>query len=278
MDRERALESRLYEPYRITQLRAARRIQANSERLTELIEHDAPLRYIAEYTDINAIAADLVKCAVIARALISTASLSVFNGGYKQGVTEAGIKVAFELRDVTGLFHGKSSPFGKLPGYKGSFEKVGARHAYDMQRGRFYYQRALGKLGDNKAIVGRLKNELAQHIMMDNNISQLVRRIQRVTEGSYKQALTIARTEKARAYSQGKMLAMYQALADGVDVVKKWHAMMTYENVRESHEAIHGEIAEPHKPFSNGLHYPLDPNGEAAEVINCRCHLKIIKI
>jgi len=27
------------------------------------------------------------------------------------------------------------------------------------------------------------------------------------------------------------------------------------------------------QPFTNGLMYPLDPSGSAAEVINCRCVL-----
>jgi hypothetical protein len=42
-------------------------------------------------------------------------------------------------------------------------------------------------------------------------------------------------------------------------------------NTRESHAAVDGQIREVDKPFSNGLMYPGDPAGSAAEVINCRC-------
>lgn len=42
------------------------------------------------------------------------------------------------------------------------------------------------------------------------------------------------------------------------------------ELVRNSHR-MDGEVVEIGQPFSNGLRYPNDPNGEADEVINCRC-------
>lgn len=43
------------------------------------------------------------------------------------------------------------------------------------------------------------------------------------------------------------------------------------ELVRPSHAAIDGETIELNGMFSNGLRYPGDQNGDAGEVINCRC-------
>jgi len=43
------------------------------------------------------------------------------------------------------------------------------------------------------------------------------------------------------------------------------------ERTRESHAEIDGEIVDIDKEFSNGLMYPADPDGEPAEVYNCRC-------
>lgn len=40
---------------------------------------------------------------------------------------------------------------------------------------------------------------------------------------------------------------------------------------RESHRRVDGEIRELDEKFSNGLMFPGDPNGSAAEVVNCRC-------
>ena len=41
----------------------------------------------------------------------------------------------------------------------------------------------------------------------------------------------------------------------------------------KSHQKVDGEIRELDEPFSNGLMFPGDPAGGAAEVVNCRCAL-----
>jgi HK97 family phage portal protein len=81
----------------------------------------------------------------------------------------------------------------------------------------------------------------------------------------------IARTESAGALSQGswdqaqEMGDLYQS--------KEWLAFSDAET-RETHTACmaQGRIG-INEPFTNGLMYPLDPTGPAAEVVNCRCVL-----
>ncbi len=89
-----------------------------------------------------------------------------------------------------------------------------------------------------------------------------------VTEG---RARTIARTESAGAMSQGNwdqaraMGDLYQS--------KEWLAFED-DKTRETHTACMAQGRIPFGDrFSNGLDYPLDPAGNAAEVINCRCVL-----
>lgn len=89
-----------------------------------------------------------------------------------------------------------------------------------------------------------------------------------VTEG---RARTIARTESAGAMSQGNwdqaraMGDLYQS--------KEWLAFED-DKTRETHTACMAQGRIPFGDrFSNGLDYPLDPAGSAAEVINCRCVL-----
>lgn len=65
---------------------------------------------------------------------------------------------------------------------------------------------------------------------------------------------------------------MEKAKERGADVVKQWDAPLD-GNTRKNHVAVDGEIREIDKPFSNGLKYPRDPSGDAAEVVNCRCAL-----
>ena len=56
------------------------------------------------------------------------------------------------------------------------------------------------------------------------------------------------------------------------DLQKAWVTAQD-DNVRDEHKALNGEIRKHDEPFSNGLMYPQDPDGDAASVINCRCAL-----
>jgi len=78
-------------------------------------------------------------------------------------------------------------------------------------------------------------------------------------------SLRIARTETAAASTKAKNETL---IAEGI----KQHEWLSSggPNVRDSH-MIDGEIVDIGTPFSNGLMYPLDPNGPAEEVINCAC-------
>lgn len=64
--------------------------------------------------------------------------------------------------------------------------------------------------------------------------------------------------------------AQYAAKAKGADIVKQWDAVLD-GRTRDSHRRVDGEIRELDEKFSNGLMFPGDPSGSAAEVINCRC-------
>lgn len=81
----------------------------------------------------------------------------------------------------------------------------------------------------------------------------------------------IARTESAGALSQGSW-DQAQEMGD-LYRTKEWLAFSDAET-RETHTACMAQGAIPiDQPFTNGLMYPLDPSGAAAEVINCRCVL-----
>ena len=84
-------------------------------------------------------------------------------------------------------------------------------------------------------------------------------------------ATTIARTESAGAMSQGnwdqakEMGDLYRS--------KEWLAFEDGKT-RETHvECMAQGVIPFDQTFSNGLDYPLDPSGDAAEVVNCRCVL-----
>lgn len=89
---------------------------------------------------------------------------------------------------------------------------------------------------------------------------------------SASRANTIARTEVLTAVSIGSGSLMKTAGQAIPDLKKAWVTAQD-ENVRESHKAMNGEIRKHDEEFSNGLMYPQDPRGDAANTINCRCSL-----
>lgn len=62
----------------------------------------------------------------------------------------------------------------------------------------------------------------------------------------------------------------FSGQAKGADVLKQWDATLD-GRTRDSHRRVDGEIRELDEKFSNGLMFPGDPSGSAAEVVNCRC-------
>lgn len=89
---------------------------------------------------------------------------------------------------------------------------------------------------------------------------------------AYNRAMRIARTEGHRIATEAASNAQYAAREKGADVLKQWDATLD-GRTRPSHREVDGEIRELEETFSNGLQYPGDPKGTAAEVINCRCAL-----
>jgi hypothetical protein len=101
---------------------------------------------------------------------------------------------------------------------------------------------------------------------------QIAQRIAARSNVGYNNAVRIARTEGHRVQVQSGMDACYKAKDKGANVVKQWDAALD-KRTRESHAAVDGEIRELDEKFSNGLRFPGDPHGKAAEVVNCRCAL-----
>lgn len=85
-------------------------------------------------------------------------------------------------------------------------------------------------------------------------------------------AMTIARTEMHRIQTKASMDTCYKAREKRAEVIKIWDSTLD-SRTRDSHMRVDGEQKELEEKFSNGLLYPGDPNGPAAEVINCRCAL-----
>jgi len=82
-------------------------------------------------------------------------------------------------------------------------------------------------------------------------------------------AKLIVRTESARATNFAQMAAADQ---EDVEMEKMWIAIEDNRTRKShSHAGVDGQRVDIDQPFSNGLMFPGDPNGSAAETCNCRC-------
>ena len=75
------------------------------------------------------------------------------------------------------------------------------------------------------------------------------------------------------AETRARLDGMFRAEDMGVDIGKVW--MATLDNrTRDSHAQLDGNSVGLYDRFDNGLDRPRDPDGEPAEICNCRCTLQ----
>lgn len=118
----------------------------------------------------------------------------------------------------------------------------------------------------NDTIREELQAQLMEGATAGETTEQIAERIRSVYNFASNRSKIIARTEITGAMNGGTMVAFKQA-----GVTKKQWTTSHDDIVRESHQAIDGEIVGIDQVFSNGVDYPAG-NGPAGEVINCRCN------
>lgn len=115
-----------------------------------------------------------------------------------------------------------------------------------------------------------ITQEVSRGIATGMKYHEIARNIDNAAKSGLYNAERIARTEGHRIQQSSTRDAQYASKAKGADVVKQWDASLD-KRTRDSHAKVDGEVRELDERFSNGLRYPGDPSGSAAEVINCRC-------
>jgi len=127
-----------------------------------------------------------------------------------------------------------------------------------------------------------LKKAIAEGIEAGESIPDLTARVLSATDDVYAmmsdtRAEMIARTETMGSISFGQQV-VYEA--EGVEE-KEWLSTPD-QDTREDHAAANGQVVKINEAFNVGgeeLMYPVDPNGSAGNVINCRCSLlPIVKL
>lgn len=107
------------------------------------------------------------------------------------------------------------------------------------------------------------------------NIRGVQQEVSRVfTQMSAGRALTIARTETGMLANRMRREGMRK---EGVEK-REWTTSNdelvrpTDPKQKANHRVLEGEIVKGDDLYSNGLRWPMDPNGKAEEIINCRCN------
>ena len=121
----------------------------------------------------------------------------------------------------------------------------------------------------------RLRTAVAQSIMRGESINKLAQRLNLITGMESKSAIRNARTIMTSAQNGGRQQVAEDAEAIGINLTKVWVATLD-DRTRDSHAEMDGVEVPVDEPFDvNGseLMYPADPNGDPAEVYNCRCTL-----
>lgn len=119
----------------------------------------------------------------------------------------------------------------------------------------------------------KIASAIAQGVLSGDSIPHIASRLRSVVNMDYNASIRNARTYMTAAENAGREDSYAQAQKIGIRIRRRWLA--TPDNrTRASHIVLDGEIRKVGEPFSNGLRYPGDPNGEGEEIYNCRCTLQ----
>lgn len=119
----------------------------------------------------------------------------------------------------------------------------------------------------------QIQSVMTQSILQGEPIPKIAKRLaETVGERNMHSAIRNARTMTTSAENAGRLDSYRRAKDMGIEVMKTWVATLD-DRTRHSHEMVDGETVDVDEPFSNGLMFPADPDGDPEEVYNCRCTL-----
>lgn len=118
----------------------------------------------------------------------------------------------------------------------------------------------------------KVESVIRQGMKKGHSIDKIAKKLENVSKMDTNTAIRTARTGVTAAENMARIDSFLDAEDMGISMMKQWYATKD-SRTRKSHRVIDGERREVLEYFSNGLMYPADPDGEPAEVYNCRCTL-----
>ena len=116
-----------------------------------------------------------------------------------------------------------------------------------------------------------IRRSIIKGMAEGESIADIQKRVAATFNAEQARSLTIARTESGAAATGSRFRALeVEEKETGETGEIEWITAGDSE-VRDSHAGLDGDRVKTGETFDNGLRYPLDENGAAEEVINCRC-------
>lgn len=140
----------------------------------------------------------------------------------------------------------------------------------------------LDKAKDVAWNVKAINSQMMQGILIGESIPDLAQRLLNVTNMDLNSAIRNARTMTTSAENKGRQDSYEKAQSDGVVMVREWIATGD-ERTRDWHRDLDGVEVGVDEPWTNtlpdgtedSLMYPGDPDGDPANIYNCRCAMRV---
>lgn len=126
---------------------------------------------------------------------------------------------------------------------------------------------------DERWNMKQMTSKLMQGILQGDSIPKISESLLDVIHNNSVSATRAARTLVTQAENRGRIDSYRNLDEQGVVQEKVWIATPD-SRTRASHLDVDGETVGINDTFSNGLEYPADPQGDPAEVYNCRCSMR----
>lgn len=145
---------------------------------------------------------------------------------------------------------------------------------------------AMDEISNPEHVRQMLTVELNRHLKSKEGIEQLEARIMRVSGVNANRAQTIARTEKTRAQSTGRINAIAGPYLAAYDKAVKnhrkrppypwweWVEPMRAKQPRHDHISLSGRKVPVGEEFGFGLRCPGDPRAPIEQTANCHCYTR----
>lgn len=118
----------------------------------------------------------------------------------------------------------------------------------------------------------KVESVIRKGMKKGHSVDKIAKNLHQVTNMDRVSSYRAVRTGVTSAENEARIDAMYEAQELGIKYDKIWMAVLD-ARTRTSHRVVNGERIPVDEYFSNGLFRPADPDGEPAEVYNCRCTL-----